>query len=194
MCRVLTTHATPGRPTPLEELVDRARNGDGRAFEDLHRLTEPLVRRVIGARTTARDDIADLVQETFLRAWTHLGAVRDPACIVAWLCQIARHVVTDHGRSQQTRPHLVALDGEWVGGEWVGGAVPCPSATVEQRDALDRVWRAVGTLSSRDAQVIALGVRHESASEAIADSLGIAAGHAKVVLHRARQRLRDAVA
>jgi RNA polymerase sigma-70 factor (ECF subfamily) len=176
-------------PTALIDCVTRAQRGCPLAFAQIHGWYGPLVTHVVRRRVGALDDVADLVQETFLRAWTHLGAVRDPACIGGWLCQIARHVVTDHGRAARARPHLVVLDGE-SGGE----VSPCPSVTIEQRDALDRVWRAVGTLSSRDAQVIALAVRHESASEPIADSLGIATGHAKVVLHRARQRLRDAVA
>lgn len=176
-------------PAALIDCVSCAQKGCPLAFAQIHRWYRPLVWHVVRSRTRAYEEVPDLVQETFLRAWTHLGAVRDPACIGAWLCQIARHVVTDHGRVAQARPHLVVLDGE--SGD---GVAPCPSVTVEQRDALDRVWRAVGTLPSRDAQVIALAVRHDSATEPIAASLGIATGHAKVVLHRARQRLRDAVA
>lgn len=183
------THETPPGRADIEHLAEHARSGDRRAFEELHRLTEPLVRRVVLARTTARDEVADLVQETFLRAWTHIAALRDPRRVAPWLCQIARHVVTDHGRAAQSRPRLVLLDGEMD-----GATSPCPSVTVEQREALERLWRAVSSLPAREAQVITLAVRHDSASEPIAASLGIASGHAKVVLHRARQRLRDAVA
>jgi RNA polymerase sigma-70 factor (ECF subfamily) len=51
----------------------------------------------------------DLVQETLLRAWKHIGHLdSDPGRIRSYLLTIARNVVTNAWRAEQRRPHLVA--------------------------------------------------------------------------------------
>src|SRR4051812_18970876 len=51
----------------------------------------------------------DLVQETLLRAWKHIGHLdSDPGRTRSYLLTIARNVVTNAWRAEQRRPHLVA--------------------------------------------------------------------------------------
>ncbi|MFD9123247.1 sigma-70 family RNA polymerase sigma factor [Kitasatospora sp. NPDC059571] len=47
----------------------------------------------------------DLVQETFLRAWRHAGALRESADRVRpWLLRVARNLVIDASRARSARP------------------------------------------------------------------------------------------
>ena len=53
----------------------------------------------------------DVVQETLLRAWRHLGQLDgDRGNPRAYLLTVARNVITDHWRADQRRPRTVAGD------------------------------------------------------------------------------------
>lgn len=76
----------------IAELVLRARRGDGAAFRALYDGTRPLAFRV--ARSFAdldRDDLDDVLQESFVRAFKNLDRLADPARFAPWLLTIVRN-------------------------------------------------------------------------------------------------------
>ena len=90
------------RPTD-DILIRRAAGGDGEAFAELiGRHEQPLaalIRRMAGD-VHAADDV---LQETLLLAWSHLGDLRDPARFRPWLLGIARNCCRAWYRSPQRR-------------------------------------------------------------------------------------------
>jgi RNA polymerase sigma-70 factor, ECF subfamily len=82
--------AAPG--AEVAALVARARKGEAAAFRELYDRTRPLVYRV--ARSFAdldRDDLDDVIQESFVRAFRNLERLQDPARFAPWLLTIARN-------------------------------------------------------------------------------------------------------
>jgi RNA polymerase sigma-70 factor (ECF subfamily) len=83
------------------ELVERARVGDHAAFAALVvRYQQPLggyLARLTGNPETA----ADLVQETFLRAYRALGTTRPGLLVRPWLYRIATHLAYDYLRRRR---------------------------------------------------------------------------------------------
>ncbi|GAB5544761.1 MAG: sigma-70 family RNA polymerase sigma factor [Sandaracinaceae bacterium] len=76
-------------PADDAELVRRAREGDRWAEEALYRRH---VRRVTDAATRVlgrSDEAEDVVQDTFLKAFTKLDSLRDPSLFPRWLLRIA---------------------------------------------------------------------------------------------------------
>ena len=69
-----------------------------------------------------------------------------------------------------------------------------PDVVVELQGLVQRVRGCIAGLSARDATVLALVTDLGYSPAEVADALGISAGAAKVVLHRARRRLRSAIA
>src|ERR687889_424686 len=73
------------------ELIARARRGDGDSFRLLfERYTRPVISFIfytVGQRALAEE----LAQETFLRAYRSLGALRDETKLSTWLFGIARN-------------------------------------------------------------------------------------------------------
>jgi DNA-directed RNA polymerase specialized sigma24 family protein len=92
-------------PAASDELLQRARNGDGEAAGVLfERHVGPLrlyVRHRLGRALAARVEVDDVVQETFLRALQDLA--RDSRigeyAFSRTLCMLARHVLADAARA-----------------------------------------------------------------------------------------------
>lgn len=173
-------------------LVRRAAAGDRAAFEDLHRRYEQVVTAVVGAemrRGHQAADRDDVVQEVFALAWLRLGGLRDRERFRPWLLQIARRMVIDHARWHERRPVLDGDDERALGR--LGDRAAGPEELAELADLARRLRRGLAGMTERDAAAILLAAHLGLGPREIGDALGITPGNAKVVLHRARARLRS---
>lgn len=167
------------------ELVRRAQAGDHDAFSALAAAAVSRLQRT--ARLILRDEerARDAVQETLLRAWLDIRAVRDPDRFDAWLYRVlvrACYVEAGrHRRRQTVEIRVEALDAPGDRGDGAG---------VAARDQLDRGFRRL-TPDQRAVLVVHhyLGLRDAEAAEA----LGIPPGTFKSRLSRATATLRAAI-
>ncbi len=136
------------------------------------------------------EDRRDVVQEAFIRAYRRLDSLNDPEKFRAWLLQIARNTAVDHVR-KSIRQRTTSLDEEHA--EPIPARDPSPLDLVELSDLAARVDRGFARLSPRDATALALSVHFGFGPAELATALDISEGNAKVVLHRARKRLRAAI-
>jgi RNA polymerase sigma-70 factor (ECF subfamily) len=89
-------------------LIERARSGDGAAFELLVRRHTDAVWRA--ARGFLRDDFAaeEVVQDTFLKAYRALDSFRGEAAVRTWLVSICHRSCVDRSRRRQAE--IVSLE------------------------------------------------------------------------------------
>jgi RNA polymerase sigma-70 factor (ECF subfamily) len=123
----------------------------------------------------------DITSETFLRVWLAEQPVR-PGSVKAWLFAIARNLYLHELR------HLcrnMPLDSAMPSVDSVSAT---PEATLEAKENLVRVLKALATLPEVDRFALLLRVEGFSYTE-IAASLRISIAAAKVKVHRARLRL-----
>src|SRR6266566_7572390 len=117
------------RPDPggaSDALLDRARNGDARAFEQLALdIERPLYRHA--ARMLGHDDAEDVVQDALLSAWKSLASFEGTS-FRAWVFRIVTNRALDRLRSRRRRPALPldppAEDDDAVG--WAEPVAPGP--------------------------------------------------------------------
>ena len=85
-------------------LLDAAASGDRLSFEILVHRHGPALHRY--ARRMLRDDgdVADVVQETFAKAWRHLGSFRGDAAVRTWLFTICSRQIIDSRRVKRAQP------------------------------------------------------------------------------------------
>lgn len=74
----------------LLELVSGARAGDDRAWERLHARFSPMLRGIACSYRLSSSDVDDAVQAAWVHLVTHIGRLRDPAAIGAWLATTTR--------------------------------------------------------------------------------------------------------
>lgn len=175
------------RPEPGDaELIAGWRAGDEAAAAELVRRHARAVARFLGA-AGAGDDVEDLVQEAFFRAFRSLDRFRGGASFRTWVTSIAGNALTDLRRRRGRRP-VLALEDRDVPDEGAD-----PHAMLVARDLEARVQAEVERLSPMQRDVFLLRAQQGLAYEEIAEALVTTVGAARVHYHHAVKRLKQAL-
>lgn len=179
-------------------LIRRAQEGDHRAFEALVKLYDRRVFGILGSFLRRRQDVEDLAQEVFLKAYLAIGTFRPGAPFAPWLHRIAVNTCYDHLRSIRRR-HEVAL-ADLAGPETdllhhfiKEDRPPGPAGTTDRIVARDLAERVLSTLAPKDRLAITLREVQGFDIAEIADALGCSRPAAKVRLFRARRAMQRAL-
>lgn len=99
-------------PSPeVVDLVLRAQSGDIEAFGELYYLHVGEVYGYVIRRVPTREAAEDLTSEVFLRAMRAIGDFQWQGRLFrAWLCTIARNLITDRWRSPRSRRDLLVSE------------------------------------------------------------------------------------
>jgi RNA polymerase sigma-70 factor (ECF subfamily) len=192
----------PGEPSgriggPDEALlIERAQQGDHGAFESLVRLHHRRVLAVIGSFIRRHQDVEDLAQEVFVRAYLAIGRFRLGAPFSPWIHRIAVNACYDHLRGVRRNRELAFTDLaegevdflERYTGRGGPGSEPDQADRLAGRDLADRV---LGTLSPKDRLAITLREVQGLEIAEIADLLGCSRAAVKVRLFRARRAMQS---
>jgi len=175
-------------PRSDADLVTAVRVGDTEAFSELYRAHAGAVRAVAANQLRDREAVADVVQDTFFRALRNLGSLQDPSRFRPWLLSIARNLATDQLR---TRARTTVFDD--AARYEVPDRGPGPVFLTELGELAEQVKGCVAGLSRRDATAIIMVTQLGFTPEQVASALGLSPGAAKVLVHRARRRMRHAL-
>lgn len=171
----------------IRELVERAQGGDASAYADLYRSHHRYVGRIVAEGMADADARNDVSQAVFEQAWVKLDTLRDPGAFRPWIAQITRRMIVDHHRKSSravvtdftdTDEWAEPVANDWSAHDWAA-----------MRELASAVNLAVTGLSERDVTVLDLATTFGFGAAEIAAALDINPGHARVLLHRARQRL-----
>lgn len=86
--------------------VQRAREGDARAFQELFRSHRRDVARLVGRLLGPRPEVEDVVQEVFIQVFRSLPNFRGDARFTTWLHRVTVNVTLMHLRAARSRPRL----------------------------------------------------------------------------------------
>ena len=165
------------------ELIAQWRGGDEQAAAELVRRHTPFVARFLAA-SGAWEDLDDLVQETFFRAFRRIDSFRGTARFRTWLLAIGGNALKDTQR-RRARRQIVSIDDREIEDP---GASPHDAALA--RDWVDRLEVAVGRLTPMQRDVFLLRAQQGTDYEEIAEALGTTVGAARVHYHHAVKRLK----
>ena len=168
--------------------VAATRRGDPTGFAALYRRHVGVVRMAIRDNVHDTEGVNDAVQDTFAKAFSRLDALREPDRFRPWLLQIARNTAIDHRRVRRRVEYDDYAETEQLPDDDLG-----PDARAELDDLASLVNGCVAALSPRDATAITMVTRLGLGPTEIGAALGVSTGAAKVMLHHARQRLREAL-
>ena len=177
-----------------EELVERAKQGDRRAFRMLVDRHKRMVFNVAWRMLRNREDAEDAAQEAFLRAFRSMRTFRGQAKFSSWLVQIAVNICLSFVESVHAKQTFVELLEEADGTDsyFIDGEMN-PEDIVARKDFGERIRALVGTLPPRYLAVITLYYLEERSYQEVAEILEIPLGTVKTHLHRAKECLRKSI-
>src|SRR5262245_90290 len=175
-------------------IVERVLAGDRDAFAVLIERHRDGATRLAMRILRAPVDAEDVVQEALLHAFLDLAELRDHDRFAAWLLGIVVNLAKTRLRMRREVP----VD-DWTGGRAIRGFVwvdvePTPDARQEARELHDLVWKALVELPAEQQETVQLHYVDGLRVWEIAALVGVPAGTVKARLHRARGRLRRALA
>ena len=174
------------------KLIERAKQRDLDAFNQLVALYQDGVYNVAFRLTGSSESAADATQETFISAFKNLHRFRGGS-LRAWLFRISTNAAYDMMRKVRSRPaeSLEAWQEAPTGSRSIAGSVQTPEGEAIRAELLDQVKNGLLTLPAEQRVVVVLvdvqGFSYEEAAAATNVSLGTV----KSRLSRGRGHLRE---
>jgi RNA polymerase sigma-70 factor (ECF subfamily) len=190
------------------ELLQRLRAGDEAAFMDLVDRYGPLMLRVALMHVSSRAVAEEVVQESWLGVLKGLDRFEGRSSLKTWIMRIVANQARTRGERERRSVPVSALtpDDEEPAVESSrfrpcddprspGGWTQPPDSWPEERllagETLELVRDAIAQLPPRQQEVILLRDVEGWEPEEVSDALGLSAGNQRVLLHRARSKVRN---
>jgi RNA polymerase sigma-70 factor, ECF subfamily len=178
------------------ELVERARGRDEAALREIMQANNRRLYRLARGILRSDSEAEDVVQETYVRAFTHLDGFRGESGLSTWLSRIAINEAL--GRARSARPHVelgsvpeAILEAQII--KFPFSPAGDPERTMAQREIQRVVERAIDELPDVFRMVFVARVMEGMNIEETAELLGVKPETVKTRLHRARTMLRENV-
>ena len=177
-----------------DDLMRQCADGDAGAFELVYARHAESVRRKVSR--IVRDAVVadDLIQETFLRVWTHGKQWAGRGSVAAWICRIATNAALNHLRSASLKREE-PLYHRRPGGEedaccdapeWLAdAAVLGPAALLQIAERRQRMTDLIERLPEEKREVVRMVRELDMDLREAAAALGIPVGTVKSRLHYA---------
>ena len=174
-----------GRPSEDAKLVERARDGDTSAFEELVTRYRDVVFRVAWLITRSASEAEDATQEAFVKAYYALPRFHADAPFRPWILRIGANEAKNRGRSSRRRDALMLRAAAEPAQH-----VASPELAALEREDHEELVAAIERLPEPDRLVIAYRYFLDLSEAEMAEALAVRPGTVKSRLSRAMGRLR----
>jgi len=176
-------------------LVQRVQKGDMRAFEALVNKYQRKVGRLLTRMVRDPDDIEDIVQDSFIKAYKALGNFRGESAFYTWLYRIAINTAKNFLVASNRRP--IALregndeDSETFDDSDTLSDMATPESVYSSRQIAATVNKAVEDLPEELKNAIVLREIEGLSYEEIAEVMGCPIGTVRSRIFRAREAISE---
>jgi RNA polymerase sigma-70 factor, ECF subfamily len=206
---------TPAPGAPDEELVARLKRGDERAFAELISAYSPALLRFAQARVRTRAVAEEVVQETWLAVLHGLDRFEGRSSLKTWIFRIVTNIAITRGtREGRCLPfsslaereadeadepvdvsRFLPADHDRWPHHWALGPTTwqTPEEGLLSAETRELIVAAIEQLPAAQRTVISLRDIEGWPSEEVCSTLEISEGNQRVLLHRARAKVRNAL-
>ncbi|HXD17361.1 MAG TPA: sigma-70 family RNA polymerase sigma factor [Vicinamibacterales bacterium] len=170
------------------DLIQRCLEGDATAWDTLVRVYWKRVFNVAYKFVARFDEAEDLTQEIFVKVFRALPTFDRRASFETWLTKVSRNLCVDRYRRRRREEERFTdeVDPDTI---QIDELVSRPDATLEQRDEIAMVRRALAKLDPTYREAVALRDVHDLSYEEIARRLQLPEGTVKSRISRGRKEL-----
>lgn len=180
-----------------DQLLERAKNGDIRAFQSLFLEFQPQLKSYLYRLTANRTETEDLAQDTFVLAFENIHAFRSEASLKTWVFTIATHHAMKHLKKKKRwavdtseRTRDFAHNHEEVMNLLLHTNQSSPQGVFEIREHIDYCFTCISKVLPIEQQVaLILKDVYDFKVKEIAQIVASTHGVVKHLLHNARQTM-----
>lgn len=172
------------------ELVQCAQSGDKRAFDLLVLKYQRRVAAVVSRYMRNQDDVPDVVQDAFIKAYRALASFRGDSAFYTWLYRIAINSAKNFLLAKSRRPPAADLDAEIAEQTDLGEALTQRALPEDflMRDEMEKaIWDAINGLPDDLRTAITLREIDGMSYEEIAAAMDCPVGTVRSRIFRARE-------
>ncbi len=175
------------------QLVERVREGDKRAFGLLVEKYRRKVIRLLSRMVRDPDDLEDIAQETFIKAYRALPQFRGDAAFYTWLYRIAvntaKNFLVARGKQMRTVSDQAMNDDDEPDERLVAQDIATPETELLSKQVAIAVNEAVDALPEELRQAITLREMEGMSYEEIAEYMACPIGTVRSRIFRAREAI-----
>lgn len=178
----------PDSNRPAADLVNRMKEGDSQAFDQLMEHYYPRVLRMAYLISGNHADSEDIVQETFVLCWTNRKKIKEPEYFTNWLYKTLTREAWRFCRKSRREQPVEEVFGE---------NEPQTASVLEEvmMRSRDRdLYEAIGNLPVKQRTAVVLYYFNQLSTKEIAGIMGCLEGTVKSRLYTARMNLRQTLA
>jgi RNA polymerase sigma-70 factor (ECF subfamily) len=173
-------------PNSDAAVIGRIRGGEIDAFEVLMRRYNQRVYRAVRSILSDEDEVEDVMQEAYVRAFTHLADFEGRAAFSIWLVRIAVHEALARARKSRRFDPLSDADDD-------ASASVDPEVNMSSKETRALLESAIDGLRGGFREVFVLRAVEELSTAEVAECLGIREETVKTRYFRAKEALRAAL-
>ena len=170
------------------KLVRLVVEGDSRAFEPLFMRHKDNIYAMLVKRASNSDDVEDLLQEAFMKAFVNINRYNPDYDFGAWICTIAKNTFVDFNRSRRSKAlnpeNNLPLEGRCTNN--AQAASPTPEESIINAQQRAQIERYIATLPADYRELFILRFIEEYTYEEIAEALQMNLGTVKTRIFRVR--------
>ena len=182
-------------PKPTDkDLIAEVLEGNTESFEPLVMNYQARVFALARRYARREDEVEDIVQTVFLKAYSKLSSYRGDAPFAHWLMRTATYTCYDFLRKHQRNREWNASDLSDEEYDWFENIGEESSAETDREAASALVNKLLDGLKPEDRHIITLLELERQTIKEIAELTGLTEANVKVKAHRARGKMREALA
>jgi RNA polymerase sigma-70 factor (ECF subfamily) len=169
-------------------LVRLVVEGDSRAFEPLFMRHKDIIYTMLVKRSCNPDDVDDMLQEAFMKAFVNINRYNPDYDFGAWICTIAKNTFVDFNRSRRSKAlnpdNNLPLDSRHTNS--AQATAPTPEESIINAQQRAQIERYIATLPEDYRQLFIMRFVEEYTYEEIAETLQMKLGTVKTRIFRVR--------
>jgi RNA polymerase sigma-70 factor (ECF subfamily) len=166
------------------DLIKRTGAGEREAFDELVIKYQRPLYSLLYRMVSSREDAADLLQKTFVKAFTGLGSFEQRSSFKTWLYQIAINLAKNVYRDR-SRAEYVPIE------DVVIRRNPRTLETLIVKESRTRLRQALAGLPEKQRITLLLRIQENKKFEEIAGIMNCSVGTSKANYHHAVQKLKS---
>ena len=172
---------------PDQKLIRQVQSGNKRAFTTLYHMHQARVRTLMTHYAQDTDDLEDLQQTVFVKAFLGIQRFRGDAAFTTWLTRIAINVGTTHLRSLRTQRNGQLKLEQHLPEQC---HIPTPEQTTLHKEQKQWVQNSIQALPKPQRRAVWLRYIKDLSYQEIVQELNVPLGTVKIWLHRGKHQLK----